>query len=402
MNIQKTHLIIGVTAIALVGAGLGALLFGGHPSHEGETPEQHAAELGFTVTDERAEEGEHGPEEVVIDDAGIASAGIGLIDLAPGALGSEIVAQATVKAAPDGEAILTARASGAITDIRKRLGDPVKKGETVAVVLSPDAAGLSAARASARARLDLAQTTFAREKTLFDSRITSRQEFEAAQAELNQASAEFQRADAAARTARVAADGQSVVIASQIDGRITMASDAARLGAYVTPETVLFRIADPSKVQVEAAVSAADIARIRPGDPAAIEGPGGASLPATVRAVTPGVDQASRTATVVLSLSGGGGLQPGQYARALIKPASAASETAAFVLPEEAVQQVEGRDVVFVRTREGFVTAPVRLGVRSGGRVEIVAGLEPGQVVAGRKAFVLKAELGKGEAGHDH
>jgi len=44
----------------------------------------------------------------------------------------------------------------------------------------------------------------------------------------------------------------------------------------------------------------------------------------------------------------------------------------------------------------------VKTGQRGGGRIEIVEGLKPGSVVAGRKAFVLKAELGKGDAGHDH
>ena len=95
-------------------------------------------------------------------------------------------------------------------------------------------------------------------------------------------------------------------------------------------------------------------------------------------------------------------LQPGQYARALIRPVSQAGTGAGFVVPEEAVQDVEGRSVVFVRTEHGFLATPVTVGQRGGGRAEIVGGLQPGQIIAGRKAFVLKAELGKGDAGHDH
>jgi cobalt-zinc-cadmium efflux system membrane fusion protein len=422
MTFSKKNLLVGGAAIALLGGGLttGAILFGGDRSHVGETAEQHAAELGAAAKEtdhddhdaeeagHEAGEAEHGGEEhaegeVEIDAAAIERAQIGLVTIAPGSLGAEISAQATVAAAPNGEAILTARAAGAITDIRKRLGDPVRRGEMVALVLSPEAAALSAALTSAKSRLDLAKTTFEREKTLYESKVTSRQDFETAQAELAMAEAEYRRSEMSARAAGVSSDGQSVAIASQIDGRITAVTAAAKLGAYVSPDTELFRIADPTKIQIEAAVPVLDAQRIRPGDAASIEA-NGATHAAKVRAVTPSVDAASRAATVVLELDvPTAQLQPGQYARALIRPAAQQTDgPTGFVVPEEAIQNVEGRDVVFVRTDEGFLATPVSVGQRGGGRAEIVQGLEPGQVIAGRKAFVLKAELGKGDAGHDH
>lgn len=411
MNFSKQRLMIGGAAIVLLGGGIatGLLLGGGHPSHAGETAEQHAAELGLSAAagpasdKERADRDEEARAEREVDIAAdaIEAAGIGLITLAPGSLGSEITAQATVAASPTGEAILTARASGAITDIRKRPGDPVKRGETVAVVLSPEAAALSAALTNAKSRLDLARASFEREKTLYDSKVTSRQDFEKAQAELAQAEAEHRRSEASARAARVSRDGQSVAIASQIDGRVTAVTPAAKLGAYVAPETELFRISDPSRIQIEAAVPVLDAHRVRPGDHASIEANGNI-LAAKVRSITPSVDAASRAATVVLDLiEQGAPLQPGQFARALIRPASTQGALG-FVLPEEAVQSVEGRDVVFVRTADGFTATPVKTGQRGGGRIEVTEGLAPGSVVAGRKAFVLKAEIGKGDAGHDH
>ena len=135
----------------------------------------------------------------------LAAARIGIETTVAGSLTSEISAQATVAAAPDGEAVLTARASGAITQIRKRIGDAVAQGETVAVVASSEAAGISAALATAKSRLDLAQSSFDREKRLFDEKITARQDLEAAEAELGQAKAEFTRSQAAAKAARVSA-----------------------------------------------------------------------------------------------------------------------------------------------------------------------------------------------------
>ena len=66
------------------------------------------------------------------------------------------------------------------------------------------------------------------------------------------------------------------------------------------------------------------------------------------------------------------------------------------VVPEDAVQTVDGRDAVFVRTQQGFRARFVTLGQRSAGRVEIVSGLTAGQQIATKNAFLLKAELGKG------
>src|SRR3546814_3587454 len=70
----------------------------------------------------------------------IRKAAIGVEAVQPGGLGSEILAQGTVAATPAGEAIVTARAGGAVTQVLKRLGDPVRAGETLAIVQSRDAA----------------------------------------------------------------------------------------------------------------------------------------------------------------------------------------------------------------------------------------------------------------------
>jgi len=411
METQKRNLLIGAAAAVIVVAGAGVVigqtLFAPNQSHVGESPAAHAAELQAGGAAEPAGEGEHEGEEehaegqIDMDAATMKASGILLETTVSGSLTSEIAAQGTVAAAPDGEAVLSARASGAITQIRKQLGDPVARGETVAIVASSEAAGISAALSSAEARVDLARSTYEREKRLFDSKITARQDLEAAQSELGQAEAEFKRSDAAARAAASLRLNSSVSIASPIAGRITAVSESAKLGAYVAPETVLFRIADPKRIQIEAAVPVNDARRIEPGDVASVESATGEKLAASVRSVTPGVDAESRSATIVLSLTAGlDGLQPGQFVRVHVKPKSSAPVEGRFVLPEEAVQSVEGRDVVFVREGDKFMATTVRVGARGGGRIEVLSGLNAGQSVAGKNAFLLKAELGKGEAEH--
>ena len=90
-----------------------------------------------------------------------------------------------------------------------------------------------------------------------------------------------------------------------------------------------------------------------------------------------------------------GSLQPGLAVRVRLLP-SRGSTSNAIVVPEDAVQTLEGRDIVFVRTAKGFRAQTVTIGQRSNGRVEILKGLVGGAQVATKNAFLLKAELGKG------
>ena len=229
--------------------------------------------------------------------AAIKEAGIAVETIDPGGLGAEIVAQATVAPSPTGEAIVTARAGGAVTRVLKRLGDPVHAGEALAVVESRDAAQIAADRTAAGAKATLAQRSLARERYLYDQKVSARVDLEQAQAEAASAAAEARRAQLAAGAANITRDGRGVTVASPIAGRVT--SENASLGAFVQPETELFRIADPRQIQIEAAVGAADAARLAPGDRAIIERPDGTTTNARVRAVTPTLSGETRAATAV-------------------------------------------------------------------------------------------------------
>ncbi|MBP7703710.1 MAG: efflux RND transporter periplasmic adaptor subunit [Caulobacter sp.] len=377
---NKQMLFIGAAAVVVVAVGGFAVgkMSGAKPA--GETAEapaaaQPAAPLALPMTPER-----------------IAAAGLQLETVSAGGLASEIIAQATVEAEPAGQAVLTARAAGSVSQITKRLGDPVRAGETLALVASRDAAQISADRSVASAQVDLARKRLARERRLYEQKVSPRQDLETAQAELAVAEAEARRASTAAGVSGVSGDGRYVAVTSPISGRVTAMT--ASLGAFVQPETELFRISDPSKIQIEASVTAQDARRIQAGDRAVIETSNGETLTAVVRSVTPGLNEETRSATVVLTLADGGGVvQPGQAVRARITARQATSS--GIVVAEEAVQTLEGRDVVFVRTKDGFRVQPVMAGQRSAGRVVIIDGLKGGETLAVKNAFLLKAELGK-------
>jgi len=386
---NRNKLIAGVAVAALVLGGGGIML--GRTMFAPETTAAAAAPA------EEAEEEGHVEGQILMDEARAKAAGIVTEALQSGGLGAEILAQGVVASTPEGEAVLTARADGAIVRINRQLGDFVRAGEAVAVMESRDAASIAAERSSASANLALARSTYSREKKLFDAKVTARQDLEGAQAALAAAEAEARRSQSAASAAKVSGDGRTLGVISLISGRVTKAD--AKLGSYVLAGTELFRVSDPNRIQINASVLAADARRIKPGDTAVIELLGGETVNAVVRSATPSLDPDSKTATIVLTPQGIGGLTPGQGLRARIKPRDG-GDNALIALPDEAVQTVEGKEVIFVKTAKGFQSVAVVTGKRSGGRIEIVDGVKPGAVVVTKGAFMLKAELGKGEAEH--
>ena len=226
--------------------------------------------------------------------------------------------------------------------------------------------------------------------------MSPRADYETAQANLGVAQAEARRANAAAGAARVASDGRSVAVVSPIIGRITGAK--ASLGTFVQPETELFRVADPRRLQITASLPAADAARVRPGDRVELAANDGQVIEGRVRSTTGVVDPETRAATVVIAPSGGGiQLVPGQLVRARIFASGGRASTGVTV-PSDAVQTLGDRSVVFVRTAKGFRAQTVRIGTRSSGMAEIVSGLNAGTPIAATNAFLLKAELGKESA----
>ena len=386
----RTRLLAGATAVALI-AGLGGVLIGRSMN------DQPAATI--SEPNEEGAEGEaHGPEGFIAMTAErLASNGISTQRVEAGSLRREIIAQASVTASPNGQALLTARADGAVVRINKRLADPVAAGEIVALLESREAAAFMAERNAAAARAQAARAAAAREQRLFNSKITARQDLEAAIAARQTAEAELQRADAAVRAAGVTGGGRYIAVRSPISGRLTEVD--TQLGAYVSAGAELFNVSDPRSIQVDAAVPVTDAQRIQSGDRAFIELPNGGVVDAEVRSVTPALDPQSRAATVVLQLAGApGGLTQGQAVR--VRITLKGSDQSAIVLPEEAVQQIAGRDMVFVQVKGGFQAIPVSVGSRSGGRIEILNGLRAGQTVVTEGAFVLKSQLGASEAEH--
>ena len=374
MNLDNRWLMTAAIAVLAAAGGFGIARWTTPPPAAVETPAPS------------------GPAKLTLEDKEIAAAGILVEPAGAGNLGAQILAPAVTTAQPNGVAALMAHAEGVISRLNKRLGDPVEAGEVLALVDSKDAAQIASDRAGADARAELARRVAAQEEELFRQGATSRRSMQTAQASLAAAEADARRARNAAVTANLSADGHSVAIISPLSGRIT--AQAAALGAFVRTETELFRVSDPRFIQVEVQLTATDAARVKPGDAATLMLPSGATAKAQVRSVTPALDPQTRTQTVILSVPDGLELAPGETLQARISPKGAGGNS--ILVPEEAVQTLDSRESVFVRTADGFVVRRVAVGSRGAGQAAIVVGLKSGERIATRNAFLLKAALGKG------
>ncbi|MBC7685278.1 MAG: efflux RND transporter periplasmic adaptor subunit [Bdellovibrionales bacterium] len=312
-----------------------------------------------------------------------------------GDIAAEMTSAGTVTASPGGEAVIQSRASGNVTRINRQLGDSVKAGDVLAQIDSLEAATMSAERSTTFARAELARKTYAREKSLFDQGVTPRQDVDTAQAALAVADAEARRATVVARAANLSKDGASIAVVSPIAGKV--AAQSVTLGGFVQPQTELFRVAGKGKPLVEASVAAADVSRITVGARATIVPASGMSVEATVRSVTSTVAGASRAATVLLTpVSDGTTLVIGEGVQVRLHLGNGQS-SGGMVVPEDAVQNLDGRDVLFVRTANGFRPTRVLVGARSGGVAQIIDGIKVDEQVATRNAFLIKADMIKAD-----
>ena len=198
---------------------------------------------------------------------------------------------------------------------------------------------------------------------------------------------------------------RAVPVRAPIDGYVTRYG--AILGQYVTPETVLYELADLSRVWIIASLAERDLARVRRGTAALFAAAGADSPPlaARVELVEPSVGAETRTARVRLAVANPAlRLRPGQYGDVTF----ALPGALALVVPRDAVTDTGTARYAFVATGEGrFEPRRVRTGALVGDDLEVTAGLREGERVVARGGFMLDSEsrlqsaLGAGPAAAD-
>lgn len=188
-------------------------------------------------------------------------------------------------------------------------------------------------------------------------------------------------------------------VTSPISG--TVLARHATVGSVVAEGAPLFEVADLSTLWVDLHVFGRDAGHIVHGVPVTITRlSDGVTARTTLERVLPGTATSSQSTIARAVLDNTDGLwRPGAAVKARI---AVAHKPAALVVPTSALQDLEGREVVFVREGETYTAHPVELGMRDALQVEVLGGLEAGEQVVVEQSYLIKADIGKAGAAHEH
>jgi cobalt-zinc-cadmium efflux system membrane fusion protein len=245
--------------------------------------------------------------------------------------------------------------SGRVTRLLVRLGDRVRKGTPLAVLVSPDVGSAVSDERKARADLTAAEHDFDRQKKLFDAKAASGRDLETAQATYHKAKTEHERAQKRLRLLRaghVDAVTQEYFLPSPIEGRVI--AMAANPGVEVqgqysggSPSGELFTVGAIDSVWLFADVPESelkDVAISAPVDTRVLAYPKQV-FRGTIDWVSPTLDPALRTARVRCSLPNpDGALKPEMFATAAIERAPRAG----LALPSAAIVTINDQPFVYV------------------------------------------------------
>lgn len=191
----------------------------------------------------------------------------------------------------------------------------------------------------------------------------------------------------------------SYTVTAPIAGTV-LARNAA-VGQSAGEGAVLYEIADLSMLWVDLHVFGRDAEHLAAGSPVTISRLGdGATAQTRIDRVLPGTATASQSTIARATLDNADGQwRPGSAVRAMV---TVSTQPADLVVPLTALQQMDGRDVVFVREGDRYEKRVVTLGRRDARQVEIVDGVAVGEDVVIAQSYTIKADLEKAGAGHAH
>lgn len=289
---------------------------------------------------------------------------------------------------------LTARTDGRLEHVAVVRGDRVREGQVLAEIYSPDFLSLQAEFLQAAARAERHAGDPAEEGPARAVLDGARERL----AILGLTAGEITALGAAGTTRPLLA------VRAPLSGTVVecgvVAGDAVALGAS------LFRLADPSTLWACLHVREQDLSAVKTGVEVTLRTQAypGEAFRGRLVLVGDVLDAATRTVEGRVEIPNPTGrLKAGMFVDA---SAETGGERRALVVPEESVQDDEGRSIVFVKTGERtFVRREVKTGERFSGFVEILEGVADGETVVTSGSFLLKSEVRKGsledEHGHD-
>ena len=307
----------------------------------------------------------------------------------------------------DQQAHISPNFSGYIEQVNVALGQSVQKGQTLAVLIVPELIDQQANLRMAQANLDLARKDYQREQQLWSQGVSAKQDYQRAENAYRQAQITVQSSQA--RLNALGASGNNngrFLIKAPISGVISKKDIV--VGENVQLADQLFVIENLKDLWLEFNLPNTSNIQLQVGQILNFKTNGSdQNYQAKVQTLNPEADlQTGRLQVRAKVTTQADVLRPNVLVNVFVTDAQAKT---ALRVQKKALQQVEGKPVVFVIESEekGLVhlkAQPIEVGVSSqdGQWLEVISGLTEGQKYIAQGSFLLKSELEKDEAGHGH
>ncbi len=307
----------------------------------------------------------------------------------------------------DQQAQISPNFSGYVEQVNVALGQSVQKGQTLAVLILPELIDQQANLRMAQANLDLARKDYQREQQLWSQGISAKQDYQRAENAYRQAQITVQSSQA--RLNALGASGNNngrFLIKAPISGVISKKDIV--VGENVQLADQLFVIENLKDLWLEFNLPNTSNIHLQAGQILNFKTNGSdQNYQAKVQTLNPQADlQTGRLQVRAKVTTQADVLRPNVLVNVFVTDAQAKT---ALRVQKKALQQVEGKPVVFVIESEekGLVhlkAQPIEVGVSSqdGQWLEVISGLTEGQKYIADGSFLLKSELEKDEAGHGH
>ncbi|MGH9932642.1 MAG: efflux RND transporter periplasmic adaptor subunit [Pyrinomonadaceae bacterium] len=404
---RHTLIVVAVLAIVAIAAIVLLLVWNRNKSGAGRpvpAPRTLAGDQSTTPTQPQTTDSTVTLSPQTAQNAGIKVEPVGEQLVATGT-GAGALATGTVQANTYRSTPVVSLVGGIVRRVNAELGQSVRQGQTMAVVFSDDLAMAQSKYLTAVADLEEHHKHHTRTMKLVEIGAASREEVEQATTLLRTAEAEVasqrqrllllglapQRVNQLNSSSQVSSE---VSLPAPVSGSVI--SRTANPGEVIQADKEILRIADLSSVWVIGQVYEKDLGSVRVGSGASItsEAYPGRVFRGRVSYVDPTLDTATRTGQVRIELANPGQtLKIGMYVNVAFGATGAAEKTAP-TIPASAVQNLNGQQVVFVATNDPnvFVMRPVRVGLESNGRYQVLEGLNAGDRVVTEGSFLLRAE----------
>lgn len=290
--------------------------------------------------------------------------------------------------APRSEARVNARVAGELVMMSVREGQAVKRGQVLARIDQTEVQARVAAREAdveaARAQLVLAQKNRSTQQALLDRNFISRNAFDATQSSHAVAEAKVRAAEAELALAEKSR-GDSV-LAAPFDGVIS--ERHARQGERVSVDAPVVTVVDLSRLELEAPVPAAQIARVKVGQAVTlrVEGYDEREFSGRIERISPATVTGTRSINVYAVIENRQGqLRGGMFAQGRLVWDEVDN---ALLIPATAVREEAGTTVVYAIEAGVVRRKSVKVSeADADGQVQVFAGLQPG-------ASIVRINLG--------